>query len=134
MKKKKIYFNNEASVTTISILMVAGLAIIGLNFVKDISPKELYAYKVSAYLLVIAIFVKKIIENLWLKNFIGWTKRILHLKINSRQIETIHRSDIKKVEFNSGILTIKTSGKNFVYDLEPYRNQDVQKLLKIIRP
>ena len=128
---KRIFFNNSMSVFNIVTMVVGITAVIALNFVKDIPYEQLYWYKISAYGLVVLYFLKIIVQNLMLRNFVGWTSRSIQIKIGTRVNTVIAFSEVKRHSFNNGILTVKTDDKDYTFDLKNYNNKDIKKLLGI---
>lgn len=129
---KRIFFNHFTSFTN-WILLVGGLtAAIGLRFVDSIPAERLYWYRVTAYLIIIFFFLRIIIQNLFLKNFVGWTQQIIQIKLNSKKGIVIPFNQIKSFELKQEVLYLKTREKQLSFDLKSYRHKHVEKLLRIL--
>ncbi|AQX11385.1 hypothetical protein BAX94_09315 [Elizabethkingia meningoseptica] len=130
---KRIYFNNALSIFNITSIILGVTAVIGLNFVKDISYEQLYWYKMAAYCFIIVVFGKTIVQNVFLKNFVGWNSKTFQIKINTRKNTLIYFDQISKYSLTHKILNIDTPNQKYSFDLNNYRERDVQKILWILK-
>ena len=130
---KRIYFNNALSIFNITSIIIGVTAVIGLNFVKNISYEQLYWYKMTAYAFIVVVFGKTIVQNLILKNFVGWNSKTLQIKINTRKNTQIYFNEVSKYSLTQKILNIKTASQDYSFDLKDYRDRDAQKILRILK-
>jgi len=130
---KRIYFNNALSIFNITSIIIGVTAVIGLNFVKNISYEQLYWYKMTAYAFIVVVFGKTIVQNLILKNFVGWNSKTLQIKINTRKNTLIYFNEVSKYSLTHKILNIKTTSQDYSFDLKDYRDRDAQKILRILK-
>jgi len=129
---KRIIFHHFTSVFNLSILIVCITAIIGLNFLKDIPPQQLYWYQVGAYMLLILYFLRIFIQNVFLKNFVGWTRNSLQIKIGTRKNTLLYFDKIQQFTFRNGELKITTDEEIFHYNLKKFSPKSIQKFLRIL--
>lgn len=93
---------------------------------------QLYWYRVMAYLVVMFFFGKIIVQNLLLKNFVGWSRQAMQIKIGTRKNTMLFFDRIKKYQFQKGILQIDTNDGNHLFDLRGYSEKSINKLLRIL--
>ena len=67
------------------------------------------------------------------RNYLGWNKLAMQIKIDSLSYNLISFKSIRKTTINNGILSIESEKRSFTYSIRDIEKSSVNQLLEIIK-
>lgn len=123
---KNIKFYELGTLKSDWLLLLAPVLIV-LGYLGDFFNGNLL---ISIGFLSIAIYF---IRPFLFRNYIGWNKLAMQIKVGSLTYRLITFKSIIKTSIHNGILTIETNKKSFSYGIKNIEKSSVNQLLEIIR-